>query len=154
MKWYQWLVILFFGIQTSFAGTVFHDHLGNKVLTANWKGKWIIINYWASWCGNCLKEIPELNHFVAENHDKNIILYGVNYDQLAPENLSAAIKSANIKFPVLQEDPNALWNLGSIVAVPMTFIISPKGVVVKSIIGVNTKKSLVDTLESLKQSRV
>src|SRR5689334_3073620 len=82
----------------------FHDASGRFISNSEFKNKWIIVNYWADWCDSCIEEIPELNNFYKNNHDNNILIFGVNYDRLPNPLLRQAIKKTGILFPVLQED--------------------------------------------------
>lgn len=130
---------------------VFHDLAGNTVQLSKLKGKWVIVNYWASWCHNCADEMPELNSFYKHNTDKNVVMYGVNVDDPSPDDLKEAVQQLNVEFPVLVEDPLNAWNLDSVEGVPMTFIIGPDGKVAKTILGTNSEESLTATLHDLQK---
>ncbi|RDI43359.1 TlpA disulfide reductase family protein [Aquicella lusitana] len=132
---------------------VWTDTQGNPIPLSMWKGKWVIINYWASWCDGCIEEIPELNRFYQHNQDKNVLLYGVNYDHLTAQETQQAASKAGIQFPVIIDDPNPVMQLGEITVVPTTFIINPAGKLVKTITGINTEKSLHDTLKTLQNAK-
>jgi thiol-disulfide isomerase/thioredoxin len=121
----------------------FHDSAGRAIKMHELKDKWIVINYWADWCESCVEEIPELNKFYRHNQDKNILIFGVNYDQLPLPYLRQAVHKTGISFPVLYEDPRILWQLGDVTVLPTTFIINPQGDVVKKVIGPNTEQSLL-----------
>jgi len=148
-------VILFFVccftvINCTSQGSVLHDTKGNSIKVSSLKGKWVIINYWADWCDNCIEEIPELNRFYEHKQGKNIVLYGVNYDRMTAGDLEMAINKTHIAFPTLLEDPAQTWSsLDEIDALPVTFIIDPNGKVVKKIVGGNTEKSLLTVLHQL-----
>lgn len=131
---------------------LFTDTTGNPVQLSGLKGKWVIVNYWATWCDNCIAEMRELNQFHKHNQNKNIVLYGVNYDRMSPDEIKKAMSKIGVAFPVITSDPNQAWHLGDISAIPMTFIIDPNGKVVKSILGPNTEKSLSKTLKSLQNA--
>lgn len=139
-------------ISCSKGGPVLHDADGHPVQAVKLKDKWLIVNYWAAWCGSCIKEIPELNRFYQDNQDKNILIYGVNYDQLPMASLKEAILQTNIQFPVLSDDPNQLWQLGEVSVLPMTFIINPQGEVVKKIVGPSTEEALASIVHNLQIS--
>jgi len=121
----------------------FTDTDGKVYSPKDLKNKWVIVNYWASWCDSCIDEIPELNKFHSHNKDKNILILGVNYDHLPPPHLNNTINSLGIKFPVLQEDPGKYLRLGIVSVLPTTFVINPNGDIVKKVIGANTEQSLL-----------
>ncbi len=128
---------------------VLHDAQSNSIPVSTLKDKWVIVNYWATWCGHCLDEIPELNNFYKNNQNKNVLLLGVSYDVLSLTRLKLAIKVMHIEFPVLTDDPAQELGLSTPSVVPATFIINPKGKVVKKILGPNTEESLTATLHEL-----
>src|SRR5262249_12417598 len=132
-----------------YAEPLFHDSQGHLVQLTKLK-KWVVVNYWASWCPNCVEEIPELNRFY-QHHKKNILVYGVNFDRLTPEDLQLAIQKTNIGFPVLVEDPKQAWQLKTVDYLPTTFIISPAGTMVKMLVGPNTEQSLLRTIHNLEK---
>jgi thiol-disulfide isomerase/thioredoxin len=131
--------------------TDFQDTNGHAVTLALLKGKWVIVNYWAAWCESCIKEIPELNRF-DKAHGNDVVMVGVNFDQLPVDTLQKAIKTAGIAFPVLTQDPGAVWHLGDVSVLPTTFIINPKGVVARKIIGGSTQSSLSAALTEAKMA--
>lgn len=151
-------IILFFLFMLSMiscaqSDPVFYDTQDQTIKTSNLRGRWIVVNYWAAWCHSCVEEIPELNRFYHSNDNKNIVFYGVNYDQLPGDALKEAIKKVDIQFPVLTEDPNIAWQLGDTDIIPVTFIIDPQGKVAKKIIGKNTAQSLSETLQLLQNNK-
>ncbi len=119
----------------------FHDANGNKISLSDYKGKWVFVNYWATWCHSCVHEIPELNAF-NKSHQANAAVLGVNYDGLQPPQLNQAITKFSIQFPVLEENPQQKLNLANVDVVPTTFLIDPKGHVVKALLGPQTSKTL------------
>lgn len=98
------------------------------------QGKWVFINYWASWCEPCLEEIPELNQFYASNKNK-VVLYAVNYDMLSVEMQKRLISHYHIQYPALIKDPAGDLNLGDIRGIPVTFVFNPHGELVTTLYG-------------------
>ena len=132
---------------------VYKDSQDQSITLSSLKGKWVVINYWAPWCPSCVHEIPELNHFYENNKDKNVLVYGVNFDAASSfGDFNKAIQKAKIEFPVLLEDPGMTWKLGDITAIPMTFILDPNGKVIKTFVGPTTEKSLSLALNELKKT--
>jgi thiol-disulfide isomerase/thioredoxin len=125
-----------------------HDGDGRLIPMSELKNKWIVINYWADWCDSCIVEIPELNNFYLHNQNKNVLMFGVNYDQLPQNYLKQSMRRVGIEFPVMLEDPILLLKLGEVSVLPTTFIINPKGRVVRKIIGASTEDTLTTILNS------
>ena len=128
----------------------FHDTHSNTINESQLRGKWIVINYWADWCGSCTEEMPELNRFYKDNKDQNIVLYGVDYDHATTDRLKQLINKHHIQYPILIEDPAVIFKLDVAGIVPTTFIINPKGEVVKTIQGPTSAKALSNLLVALK----
>ena len=103
-------------------------------------GNWILINYWADWCAPCIKEIPELNDFAAENN--NIKVYTFNFDELEIDDLKPIAKKFNIKVPSLVTHPRDIWGIDTPPAVPATYFINPNGEIEVSLFRPQTKDSL------------
>lgn len=135
----------------SCSDTAFEDTNGNKFQLSDLKGRWMVINYWASWCHSCIQEIPELNH-LAKNEGSKVTLLGVNYDHLPLENLKQEMTKLKMSFPTLVENPQVKWHLGEIAVVPTTFIINPQGKVVESISGPTTEKVLLEKIKAYQQN--
>lgn len=130
--------------QATFAQTpVFlQDVNGQKTSLDDLKGKWVLINYWAGWCQTCIEEIPELNRFYLNHKKDPVALYAVNYDSPPLFEQNNLIRKLNISYPSLTNDPARELNLGDIRGVPVTFVINPKGVLVKTLYGGQTSESL------------
>lgn len=120
----------------------FVDHQGNSGKFDDLDGRWMIINYWATWCKPCIEEIPELNQF-SETHATNVILFGVEFDQNQGEKLQDNIEKLGIEFPVLLHDPAAMLGIKKPLGLPTTFVFSPKGELHRILEGPQTKETLL-----------
>ena len=91
-----------------------------------WRGRWLVINYWAEWCAPCWAEVGELN---ALNEDAALsaAVIGVNFDGVQGEELRQLIAKMDIRFPVAIEDPRPIWAYDRPQVLPMTVIIGPDG---------------------------
>lgn len=125
------------------AGPVLTNIQGDHIPFSSLKGKWVFINYWASWCNTCLNEIPEFNKFYQAHKDsKQVALYAVNYDVLPAKDQLELIQKYNISYPSLLKDPAQTLKLGDITGVPVTFIFNPEGKHVKTLYGGQSAKTL------------
>ena len=99
---------------------------GKPVSLADYRGKWVIVNYWATWCPPCLEEIPELVSLHEENSDKLVVL-GVDYEEVNTEYLQGFVESHLMSYPIMRMDPIPMTPLGPVMGLPTTYIISPEG---------------------------
>ena len=136
------ITLLIISLQNAYAETVLHGLHGEKTPFSSLAGKWVFINYWASWCGPCVDEIPQLNRFYEQNKDKNFAMFAVNYDALPVAQQELLIDQLNIHYPALKQDPAKPLNLGDINGVPVTFVFNPQGILVDTLYGGQTVRSL------------
>ncbi|MCH9756546.1 MAG: TlpA family protein disulfide reductase [Gammaproteobacteria bacterium] len=115
---------------------------GHEITLKSLKGKWVYINYWASWCAPCLHEIPEINRFYQQYKTKNIAIFGVNYDGLSSDEQRPLIEKYQLNYPSLGIDPADALKLGDIRGVPVTFVFNPEGKLFDIKYGEQTVKSL------------
>ncbi len=122
--------------------------INGKLHTAtDYKGKWVVVNYWATWCPPCLDEIPELNAFY-ESHAKDAVVLGVNYEEVEQQHLTKFIDDYFISYPVLKGNLGEPSPFGRVYGLPTTFIISPQGELVKTKVGEVTQKWIEDIISS------
>ncbi len=115
---------------------------GKQMHLSDYRGKWIVINYWASWCKPCYKEIPELNAFYQANKAQKVVMFGVNYDRVKQAKVLALASSMGMIFPNLAGNPIKQFGVASIKGLPATYIISPEGKLVKTLFGPQTQAQL------------
>jgi len=99
---------------------------GDKVSLSDFRGKWVIVNYWATWCPPCLDEIPDLVQLYEDNRDTLVVL-GVDFEEVNTEYLREFVESHFMSYPVVRSEPVAVTPLGPVLGLPTTYIISPEG---------------------------
>lgn len=114
-------------------------------------GKWVIVNYWATWCSTCRYELPELID-LDQNTKEKIKVVGVNFENINNEKLKQFIADKGITYPILRSSPIPVTALGKVPALPTTFIIDPSGKVVAGEVGIVTRKDIEDYIKAKQTS--
>lgn len=122
------------------------DLKGNIVRLSDFRGKWVVINYWATWCPPCREELPQLEAFYKAHHGRAVVL-GVNYEDTDPGSLKSFVDEHMITYPILQADVDQPTPFGRLYGLPTSFIISPQGKLVQSHTGPVTRQYLDAVLE-------
>lgn len=127
---------------------------GKIVKLSDYKGKWVIVNYWATWCPPCLVEMPELSLFHEEHKDKDAIVLGVNYEEISTQKVNGFLKEQMIEFPVVQEINGAdgrTTSFGILKGLPTTYMVSPTGEIVAARVGMVNQKMLEGFIDRYKK---
>ena len=109
---------------------VLADLSGNPVQLSDFKGKMIILNFWATWCGPCREEIPFFVEMYKKHKDDGLMILGISLDQAGVETVKHFADKYNMNYPVLLTDNQVHYVYGGIQAIPTSFIISRNGRVV------------------------
>ena len=98
------------------------------------RGKWVVVNFWATWCAPCLKEIPDFNALAKRRSDVQFI--GLAYEEIERPDLEAFLKRNPIDYPIavlnVYEPPK---DFDTPRGLPMTVLIAPDGKVVRQFLG-------------------
>jgi thiol-disulfide isomerase/thioredoxin len=109
------------------------DSHGRPIRISDYQGKWVVINYWATWCGPCIQEIPDLNKLAKYYRDKVVVL-GVNFDQLNNAILNDLAQEYGVSYLFLSRFPIEKWSEKP-VTIPVTYILDPHGKLFKILKG-------------------
>jgi len=107
---------------------------GKRFDLAQHRGKWVVVNFWATWCNPCLKEIPDLDAF--DKARDNVEVIGLAYEEIEKADMQAFLKEHVFSYPVSVVDvykPPADFDTPR--GLPMTYLIAPDGKVAKQFLG-------------------
>jgi thiol-disulfide isomerase/thioredoxin len=109
---------------------------------ASQRGKWVIVNYWATWCIPCIKEMPDISKFVTAHKDK-VSAIGLAYDDSDKADIQAFLAKHPVSYPVAQVTlDKPLKDFDEPRGLPTTWLISPDGKVAKRFVGTVNEASL------------
>ena len=105
------------------------------------RGKWVVINYWATWCGPCIEEMPELSALDAMR--EHIVVVGLAYEDNTPEAMREFMKEHPVVYPIALLDVyNPPKDFEPPRGLPMTYLITPEGKVARKYAGPVTARML------------
>jgi thiol-disulfide isomerase/thioredoxin len=115
---------------------------------SDYKGKIVVLNFWATWCGPCRREIPLLIKLQDEYSDRLVVI-GVALDEEGFEVVGPYAEEMQINYPVVWDDYSYGKELGGIYMVPTTFIINQKGAITARKIGELSGEDIRPRIEHL-----
>ncbi len=123
---------------------------GKKKQLEDYKGKWVVVNFWATWCPPCREEIPELSSFYDNNKDKAVVL-GVNFENVSHKKLAKFIDDYFMEYPQFTAKPSRTTPIGSVPGLPTSYVITPEGEVVARQVGAINEKMLTEFINNWKK---
>ena len=135
MPWYEQQSELTFELTVS---------KGNVFTEKNTRGKYLVVNFWATWCTPCLKEIPTFVKFYNENSD-HVEILGLDFEPVNLAAINEFIERFNINYPLVLYNNNndsEYSKFGEIFGMPTTLIYSPEGELLQTFMGEITIEDL------------
>ena len=104
---------------------------GSVVTSDEYRGKAMLITFFATWCPPCLQEIPALKELHAKFQQRGFAVIALSVDEGGPDVVARLVHRADINYPVLMADSLTTRNFGNVVAIPTSFLVNRNGHVVK-----------------------
>ena len=127
----------------------FADPTGHRVSATNFAGKIVILNFWATWCPPCLRELPELAAFHLAHATEGVSVIGASIDEPSTKALEKFLSKSPPPYPVLIADSVARDAFGGVSQIPETWIISRAGRVIARYLGPINRDELERTVAPL-----
>ncbi len=116
---------------------------GKKVSLADFKGKPVVINFWATWCGPCKLEMPWFAEFHEKYRAQGVEVLGISEDDGTPrEDIQRAAQKAGVNYPVLLHQDAVTKAYGGVDYLPQTFYVDRSGTIVESTSGAPSKDEM------------
>jgi len=122
------------------------DTQASRHRLADYKGRWVIVNFWATWCVPCIQEIPEIAEF--HRHNPGVAVIGIATDAADPAKVKQFAAKVGHTYPLVLSDERVEKQLGEPKALPTTKIYDPAGKLVYDRVGRVTRKSLEELTRS------
>jgi peroxiredoxin len=108
---------------------------GGKVSLNQYRGNYVLVNFWATWCGPCKMEMPSLETLYQRFKSKNFTLLAISNDMFGAKIVEPYIKANNLSFPILLDQQLQASNKFGVVSLPTTFMIDPEGNIIGELRG-------------------
>lgn len=120
---------------------------GGTASLSDFRGQWVVINYWATWCAPCRKEIPELSKMHHERDD--ITVLGLAYEDTDDETFAEFLSDFAVSYPILRVDVyDPPQPFGAPRALPTTILLDPQGRLAKTFIGPVTRQAIEQFIDN------
>jgi len=112
-----------------------NDITGKKVSFTEYKGKVILLNFWATYCVPCRKEMPSMERLYNELKDKGFVVVAISIDPLE-KSVRSFVKKSKITFPILMDkEKEVYFDYYAVFTLPTSFLIDKNGVIVEKYFG-------------------
>ncbi len=139
---FVFLMVFYMPATMAASDFVLEDLSGKKHTLSQYKGKWLIVNYWATWCPPCLEEVPELVALFDHRKDKDVMVVGVVFDYESIKEVTSYVDDMLMSYPIVLGNANIAKQIGSAEVLPTTYLYNPKGKLVKVKRGLVTRHYL------------
>ena len=123
------------------------DSKGKTHSLSQYKGKWVLVNFWATWCPPCLEEIPDLIN-LHDNPKNNVVVIGVALDYLNPKQIRDFSENMMISYPIVAGNRKLASQIGPVDGLPTTYLYNPQGKLVAHQLGPITGEAVMDFIRN------
>ena len=129
-------------------GFTLTDTKGKKISLAEYKGKIVIIDFWATWCPPCRRGIPDLIKIQKEYKNK-VTVIGISLDTDTKKDVVPFMKNMGINYTVVYANAQVVQDYGNVEAIPTSFIIDKEGKIIDQHIGLTPEETYINEINKL-----
>jgi peroxiredoxin len=123
---------------------------GRQINLADQNGKVILVNFWATWCAPCRREIPDLINLYSELKDEGLMIVGIAVDQEGAKVVEPYVQKQDINYPiVLDPDQSTEKHFDAMYGLPTTYVVNTEGKIVRRVLGVFPVEEMRPTLQDM-----
>ncbi len=111
-------------------GFTLPDPAGNPVALADFRGRYVLLNFWATWCPPCLREMPSMERLSTSISKRSFVVLGVSLDKEGAVKVNPYLKRLGVTFPIVLDTDSKIATLYGTRDLPSTFLIDPQGRVI------------------------
>ncbi len=119
----------------------FKDMKGQEQRLQDYRGKWVLVNFWATWCPPCLEEIPDLIALYEAHRSRDLVVIGVALDSTR-ESVVEFVAKKKVGYPIVLGDYDLASQVGDVEALPTSYLYDPTGKLVSYQQGKVTRASV------------
>ncbi|HZV61949.1 MAG TPA: TlpA disulfide reductase family protein [Methylophilaceae bacterium] len=112
-------------------GFVLTDMQGQQHRLTDYQGKWVLINYWATWCPPCLEEVPDLVMLYDHHKEKDLMVIGVAQQYKNRQEVTDFVDDMLMSYPIVLGNKSVNDQIGHSEILPTTYIYNPQGKLVR-----------------------
>ncbi len=115
---------------------------GKKVSLSDYKGRPVLVNFWATWCAPCKLEMPWFEQFHSQYAAQGLEILGIAEDDAGKDDIAKSAKKLGVTYPILLTDGKVAPKYGGIDYLPMSFYVGRDGLVVEETAGLGSKDQI------------
>lgn len=111
---------------------------GSRVRLSDYRGKVVLLDFWATWCPPCRAAIPHIVQLQNKYRSEGFVALGMNMDQ-NPEDVTSFLNRVNVNYPILKTDPITLQAYGGVSSIPLAFLVDKQGYIRQRYMGYDNR---------------
>jgi thiol-disulfide isomerase/thioredoxin len=145
--------LLVFALNAAAHEFTLKDTKGHILHLSDYRGKWVLVNFWATWCAPCLEELPDLVALHNAHKDNDLVVIGIAMEYPSAKVVLDFIREQPITYPIVLGDYKMAKQIGPVESLPTSYLYDPTGKPVSYQSGIVTRESVEEYIHAGKESR-